>query len=132
MPLDVLVVEDNKFSRHILKDRLERRNHRVSVVENGWKCLEIFKSKFKKMTTNSQKTPFDYVLLDYNMPVLKGNEVAEEILQISPTQNIIIISAWDSSVLRSEFKKMKESIEILNKGFPINALIEKLESGENK
>jgi CheY-like chemotaxis protein len=132
MSLDILVVDDNKFSRHILKDRLERRNHHVSVVENGWKCLEIFKSKFEKITIDSQKTPFDYVLLDYSMPVLKGNEVAEEILQMSPTQKIIIISAWDSSVLRSEFNKIKNSVEILIKGFPLNALIEKLESGENK
>ncbi|MDX1533376.1 MAG: hypothetical protein R3230_04130, partial [Nitrosopumilaceae archaeon] len=61
-----------------------------------------------------------------------GDEVVGEILRMSPNQDILILSAYDAEQLKDAFARIKEKVEIIQKGFPVEALIEKLENNEGR
>ena len=60
----LLVVDDNKVNRLLLKRNLELQGHRVAVAENGRVALEMLR-----------REPYDLVLLDIEMPEMDGFEV---------------------------------------------------------
>ena len=130
MSLKILVADDNKFTRTVYEDMLKKRGHNVTSASNGDECLSKFKAQWLKKSPGSKV--FDSVILDYSMPQANGDEVVGEILRMSPKQDVLILSAYDAGKLKEAFARTKDSIEIIQKGFPIEALIEKLESNEGK
>ena len=66
--LSILVAEDNQANQFIIKAILEKRNHRITLVENGEQALDALK-------VNS----YDLVLMDMVMPVMDGVTAAREI-----------------------------------------------------
>jgi PAS domain S-box-containing protein len=69
----ILVVDDNATNRLILKDMLERWGARVTEAARGDEGLAVLK---KAAETDS---PFRLVILDQQMPVMDGFDVAREI-----------------------------------------------------
>jgi two-component system sensor histidine kinase RpfC len=63
--LAVLVAEDNRTNQKVIAKILERAGHRVRLVDNGEKALQVL-----------SELSFDVVLMDVNMPVLNGIEAA--------------------------------------------------------
>jgi CheY-like chemotaxis protein len=61
--LDVLVVEDNPTSQHILKIILDTLGHRTTIAAHGRECLELIR-----------QTSFDVILMDLHMPIRDGYE----------------------------------------------------------
>ena len=129
-PLKVLIADDNKFTRTIYGNSFEKRGHTVVTATNGDECLSKYKTEW--LTHPSGSKTFDAVILDYSMPVINGDEVVPEILRMNPGQSILISSAWDADKLKIAFYNHKDSIEIIQKGFPIEALVEKVEAEEGK
>lgn len=66
--LSILVAEDNKANQFIIKAILEKRNHNVTLVENGQLALDEAKAK-----------RYDLVLMDMMMPVMDGVTSARKI-----------------------------------------------------
>jgi signal transduction histidine kinase/CheY-like chemotaxis protein len=66
--LHVLLAEDNVVNQQLAVGILQRRGHRVTVVANGEAALSAI-----------ERTPFDLVLMDVQMPVLGGFEATAEI-----------------------------------------------------
>jgi len=66
----VLVVEDNEFSRRLLKDTLTSWGQEVLLAEDGWQALQLL-----------EQQRFDLILLDIRMPGIGGIEVATRIRQ---------------------------------------------------
>lgn len=130
MSLKILVADDNQFTRTVYKDMFSQRGHSVVATSNGDECLTKFKSEWLAKSPGAKV--FDSVILDYSMPVANGDEVVGEILRMSPKQDILILSAYDADKLKEAFSKIKEKVEIIQKGFPVEALIEKLEINEGK
>ena len=130
MPLKILVADDNKFTRTVYEDMFRKRGHDVIAASNGDECLTKFKTQWLARSPGAKV--FDSVILDYSMPQANGDEVVGEILKMSPNQNVLILSAYDADDLKEAFAKLKDSIEIIQKRFPVEALIEKLESNEGK
>lgn len=64
LPSRILVVDDNASNRDLLKRRLERQGHFVTLAENGTMALALVRS-----------SPFDLVLLDLLMPDVSGFDV---------------------------------------------------------
>ena len=62
---DLLVAEDNPTNRKVLQKILERAGHRCSLVRDGEEALDAV-----------DKHIFDAIILDMNMPVLAGTDVA--------------------------------------------------------
>jgi two-component system nitrogen regulation response regulator NtrX len=77
----VLVVDDEKGIRDVLKDILEDEGHRVHTAEDGIEGLELLSAE-----------PIDLVLLDIWLPNMGGMDVLREIKSRKPETEVIIIS----------------------------------------
>lgn len=80
--------------------------------------------------SHSGVSPFDVVVLDYKMPGKDGMEVAREILDLNPDQRIIFASAYVQETLENSVKQLKRVVELLQKPFEIQALIDTIEDKE--
>jgi CheY-like chemotaxis protein len=76
------------------------------------------------------QVPFDVVLLDYKMPQINGMEVAKEILAVNSHQRIIFASAHVKETLEDSIKQLKQVVELMQKPFTINKLIDTIEDSE--
>jgi len=59
--LNILVVEDNRINRVVLRDMLERDGHTVTEAEDGEQGVAL-----------AETTRFDVILMDISMPVMDG------------------------------------------------------------
>ena len=82
--LNILIVEDEKKIRELLKIYFLRENYRVSEAENGKTALEKMKEEV-----------FDIVLLDIYMPVMDGYETCREIRKVSDVPIVILTALSD-------------------------------------
>jgi signal transduction histidine kinase/FixJ family two-component response regulator len=127
----VLIAEDDKDTVVAYKRALEKRGHEVLVTNNGEECLIAYNEEFNKVTSEGNVSehiqPFDTVVLDYKMPDLDGMQVAKEILALNPRQRIIFTSAYVNEDLSDTANQHKQAVELLQKPFGQDALIEKIE-----
>ncbi len=77
----ILLVEDNELNRDMLKRRLERRGHEVSIAVDGAEGVEL---------ATSVKP--DLILMDLNLPILDGWEATRQIKANEETSGIPIIA----------------------------------------
>jgi two-component system, sensor histidine kinase and response regulator len=59
--MNVLLAEDNTVNQRLATRLLEKRGHRVTVANNGQEAI-----------IHLQKSPFDLVLMDVQMPLVDG------------------------------------------------------------
>ncbi len=81
-PRKVLVADDNRTNREVLRTMLESAGHEVHLVVDGEEALAALESE-----------PFDIVFLDINMPRMSGLEVCALWRQIEgPRHHVPILS----------------------------------------
>ncbi|WP_370263572.1 ATP-binding protein [Limnobacter sp.] len=68
--LHVLVADDTPLNVKLLRTFLERDGHRVTVAEDGLSALQM-----------AEQHPYDFILMDIDMPKLSGLEVAKRVRQ---------------------------------------------------
>lgn len=78
----ILVVEDELSIRSFICLNLKKKKYEVLEAENGEEALDIFNNK-----------KVDIVLLDLMLPGIDGFEVCQEIINISQTVGIIMLTA---------------------------------------
>ena len=86
----ILIIEDDKRLREILKKILDRKGFRVDLATNGSEGIARIKQDF-----------YDMALTDLKMPGMDGIEVLRAIKKISPKTYVIIMTAYgtiDSAV----------------------------------
>ena len=78
----------------------------------------------------ASSSPYDAVVLDYRMPKKDGLEVAKEILALNTSQRIIFASAYVKETLRESVKELRQVVELLQKPFLPEALVDVVEDTE--
>ncbi len=88
----VLIVDDAKFMRSLIRKALEEANFEVvGEAENGDQAIEMVKSMDP-----------DIVTLDIVMPDKNGIEVLKEMLRIKPDLKVVIVSAMGQTDIITE------------------------------
>jgi DNA-binding NtrC family response regulator len=81
----ILVVDDDPYIQEALQDRLEALGYRVSLAADGQEALEIVERKDPQL-----------ILLDIEMPGMKGLDVLKEIRRKERDVPVIMITAYGS------------------------------------
>lgn len=90
----ILIVDDDKFLRKVLRETLEGEGYTVLEAVTAEEGLDTF-----------SRAPCDLVLLDLVLPDLDGLEVLRFIKQGAPEVPVIIMTAY--SAVRSAVEAMK-------------------------
>jgi two-component system cell cycle response regulator CpdR len=78
-----------------------------AVTEDGGECLQAYKGMLDK-TTEIGNPAFDLVILDHRMPKKTGLEVANEILAMCPSQELLMITTFGGEIdLKDNLQKMR-------------------------
>jgi two-component system cell cycle sensor histidine kinase/response regulator CckA len=83
----ILLVDDQQGVRQAIRLLLQVDNHEVTEATSGSEALELFGAG-----------GFDLVVTDYDMPGMQGNELALSIKRVTPSQPIIMITAFIEEV----------------------------------
>ena len=78
----ILVVDDDKHTRRLLKAVLENDGYRVSLAENGEEALDVMDSEV-----------IDLVVLDIMMPKMDGYEFTKTLRDVNNNLPILMVSA---------------------------------------
>ena len=93
---NILIVEDEKNQRTLLKRALERKDYAVQEAETGEEAITKF-----------EQGGFDIVLLDQRLPDITGIEVLTRIKKINPMIPVIIVTA---------FANVRDAVDAMKKG----------------
>ena len=72
----VLVVDDVVSNTKLLVRLLERHGHTCGIARNGQEAIDVF------VANDQDGTPFDTVLMDYEMPVLNGPDATKKLREM--------------------------------------------------
>jgi two-component system cell cycle response regulator DivK len=92
-PATVLIVEDFEDSRVFLETWLTRRNFRVVQASDGWQAVDV-----------AMRERPSLILMDINLPVLDGIEVACLLRENQAIEDVPIVAmtAYDSADCRAD------------------------------
>jgi CheY-like chemotaxis protein len=79
----ILLVDDERFVRESIARLLSKDEHTVVEANNGAEAFAVF--------TRGQ---FDLVMTDFEIPFMKGNELAARIKHLAPCQPILMITGY--------------------------------------
>ena len=102
-------MDDEPSVREAFRMMLKFDGHSVTEANDGAEALDLF--------TRGQ---IDLVVTDFEMPVMKGNELAVRIKKLAPKQPILMITAHGKELGDSE----NPVDSILNKPFTMDNLRE--------
>ncbi len=105
----ILCVDDERIGLSVRKMLLESQGYRVLTAENGADALVLFSSE-----------TLDLVILDYAMPGMNGDVVAERMKELRPDLPILMLSAYVD--LPSETLALVD--KSITKGEPAPVLLE--------
>ena len=94
-PSSVLIVDDVTDNRDLLLQNFANTPLKIVEAENGLEAVNLAKQQ-----------QFDLILMDIRMPVMNGNQAAEEIKVFS---NVPIV-ALTASVMASQFEQFKKTV----------------------
>ncbi|MBF0424168.1 MAG: response regulator [Magnetococcales bacterium] len=112
----ILVIEDERQIREVLRQILERAGYEVDLAEDGHRGIELFRQH-----------PADLVITDILMPNKDGLETIEELVGQHPTLPVIAISGGgpgQKAQFALDVAKMCGAVRILAKPFSRKEILE--------
>lgn len=111
----ILLAEDDRTNRELLKLLLEKMGHRIRAVENGQAALELLRAE-----------PFDLVLMDVSMPELDGLSATRRIRNFAdgqPNREVPVIALTAHAREEDRVRILAAGMsEVLTKPFTIEQL----------
>ncbi|MED6198116.1 hypothetical protein PIB30_062968 [Stylosanthes scabra] len=101
-----MVVEDNKAARMVASTFLEQLGASVEKCENGKEAVELVK---EGLTRDFPNPPYDYILMDCQMPGMNGYEATRQIREIEKAYDIHIPIIALTANTEEEAKMRSES-----------------------
>jgi two-component system chemotaxis response regulator CheY len=113
----VLVVDDAKFTRNMLKNIINKTSYGEVIGEasNGNEAIDLYK-----------KLKPDLVTMDLVMPEKGGIETIQDLLKLDKTAKIVVVSALGQEALVLEAAK-KGAKDFIQKPFKNDQVIEVME-----
>jgi len=106
----ILIVEDERSMREVLKILLEEEAYTVTTASDGMEGIE-------RIRTNI----FDLVITDIKMPKADGFEVLREVKEISPNTVVLMVTAFGTT--ESAIEAMKQgAYDYVHKPFKIDEI----------
>ncbi|MBF0376699.1 MAG: response regulator [Desulfamplus sp.] len=123
--LKVLIVDDNQMSREIYSDQIKSFGFDVTAVDSGEKALQELE------ISSSNGTPYQLVLMDWNMPEMNGIEASMRIKQneLCHIPVIIMITAYGRDEVIKQIEKAGIStllIKPVSSSLMFNTILETL------
>ena len=111
----VLVAEDDRHVRHLLREMLGRAGYTVMEARHGQEALEIC----------SGGEPIDLLLTDVVMPHLSGGALIEQVRRFRPDLEILCMTGYpDDAMLRHGMSEHR--VELVHKPIERTALLARL------
>ena len=85
----IMVVDDNESQAHLIQEILKSSAYEVMVFNDSVEAIDYF---------TEQPHTIDLIVTDQIMPKMRGTELAEKALQISPNLPIIMCTAYSENV----------------------------------
>jgi len=99
----ILLVDDDYGVQLAMTFSLEASGWHVTSAMDGREGLSVYRHA---------EEPFNCVITDYQMPFMNGVELCERILELNPTQRIILMSGGDPKVPEGVIFKSKGSFRL--------------------
>lgn len=116
--MKILVVDDSKTVRNIVKKMLQDVGYEVFEAEDGEKALEAL----------YEHDWFDLILLDWNMPTMNGYEFLKKIKRHPKWRDIKVMMVTSKNEQESVVEALKAGAdEYLMKPFDQKMLLTKIE-----
>jgi len=106
----ILVVDDEPLVCDAVKMMLEFDGHEVVTAESGKKALALLEHK-----------QFDLVITDFEMPGMKGDELAAAIKTRAPAQPVVMITAY-AELLQASRNPLTGVDHVISKPFLLENL----------
>jgi CheY-like chemotaxis protein len=106
----VLVVDDESAVANVMEMMLRFEGYEVQTVPGGREALAAL-----------EQTGFDFIITDYAMPLMKGDELAAIIKQRWPRKPVIMLTAH-AEMLKNSGRKITDIDALINKPFLLDDL----------
>ncbi|MFC1563355.1 response regulator [candidate division KSB1 bacterium] len=116
----VLLVDDEEEFIETLSERMQTRGLSVDTATNGADAIKLV-----------EKTFYDAIILDLQMPGLDGIETLKRIREYNPDSQIILLTGY-ASVEKSVEAVKHGAVDFLEKPADINKLMEIIREASNK
>lgn len=110
----IMVVDDKKGIRTLLKEVLQEEGYYVEEAENGWELLE-----------SVRKIHYDLILLDVKIPGLNGVDALKKMRGEDITTGVIIMTAYEEMNTHKDLKNLGV-IQLFSKPFDIQEVLRKV------
>ncbi len=109
--LTILIVEDERSQRELLRDFLAKQGYRVREAQNGDEAVDLVRH-----------SPPDIVLVDFKMPGKNGQDVLGDVKRLDPEVAVIMMTAYGT--IRTAVDAMQAgAMEYITKPIDLDELL---------
>jgi two-component system, cell cycle sensor histidine kinase and response regulator CckA len=112
----ILVVDDNKAVRELIRTHLETEGYDVFVADGGKAAMAI---------VSVPEIMVDILVTDILMPHMNGKDLANRICSIKPSIKVLFVSAYTGEIL-SAHNLCPDGADYIKKPFTKEILLEKV------